>query len=168
MVLRESETGHSGLYPNDIRHHVTHTVHEMIIDSVGCKFINFDEDKGHPRWRWVCRSAWNPSLAHRILRGATCSGKTTLAKHLNCTLPDSVIIHQDVRVSTIHLPSSHAHILFRTLPLYVTLFDLFVRISCPSISPRSSSLCIPFIMFRTGTPHPAPSLGLASSRFYGT
>ncbi|EAU91546.2 hypothetical protein CC1G_02035 [Coprinopsis cinerea okayama7 len=28
--------------------------------------------------------------------GATCSGKTTLAKHLNRILPDSVIIHQDV------------------------------------------------------------------------
>ncbi|KIM45070.1 hypothetical protein M413DRAFT_8407 [Hebeloma cylindrosporum] len=27
--------------------------------------------------------------------GATCSGKTTLAKHLNRILPDSVIIHQD-------------------------------------------------------------------------
>ncbi|TFK25568.1 P-loop containing nucleoside triphosphate hydrolase protein [Coprinopsis marcescibilis] len=27
--------------------------------------------------------------------GATCSGKTTLAKHLNRLLPDSVIIHQD-------------------------------------------------------------------------
>ncbi|KAL0956210.1 hypothetical protein HGRIS_002367 [Hohenbuehelia grisea] len=27
--------------------------------------------------------------------GATCSGKTTLAKHLNKILPDSVIIHQD-------------------------------------------------------------------------
>lgn len=29
--------------------------------------------------------------------GATCSGKTTLAKHLKRILPDSVIIHQDVR-----------------------------------------------------------------------
>ncbi|KAG6857765.1 hypothetical protein H0H87_004181 [Tephrocybe sp. NHM501043] len=28
--------------------------------------------------------------------GATCSGKTTLAKHLKRILPDSVIIHQDV------------------------------------------------------------------------
>ncbi|EDR08894.1 uncharacterized protein LACBIDRAFT_161970, partial [Laccaria bicolor S238N-H82] len=28
--------------------------------------------------------------------GATCSGKTTLAKHINNILPDSVIIHQDV------------------------------------------------------------------------
>ncbi|KIK09315.1 hypothetical protein K443DRAFT_671813 [Laccaria amethystina LaAM-08-1] len=27
--------------------------------------------------------------------GATCSGKTTLAKHINGILPDSVIIHQD-------------------------------------------------------------------------
>ncbi|EEB95308.1 hypothetical protein MPER_05739, partial [Moniliophthora perniciosa FA553] len=27
--------------------------------------------------------------------GATCSGKTTLAKHLNRILPNSVIIHQD-------------------------------------------------------------------------
>lgn len=34
-------------------------------------------------------------------RGATCSGKTTLAKHLNRILPDSVIIHQDVRVWTL-------------------------------------------------------------------
>lgn len=30
--------------------------------------------------------------------GASCSGKTTLAKHLNRILPDSVIIHQDVRI----------------------------------------------------------------------
>jgi nicotinamide/nicotinate riboside kinase len=29
--------------------------------------------------------------------GATCSGKTTLAKHLREILPDSFIIHQDVR-----------------------------------------------------------------------
>lgn len=65
---------------------------------------NFDEDKGHPRRRWVCRLTWNRSPAHRILRGATCSGKTTLAKHLNRILPDSVIIHQDVRISTIRLP----------------------------------------------------------------
>jgi len=36
---------------------------------------------------------------HRVILvgvgGATCSGKTTLAKHLNRILPDSVIIHQD-------------------------------------------------------------------------
>ncbi|KAF7428531.1 ribosylnicotinamide kinase [Pleurotus ostreatus] len=31
--------------------------------------------------------------------GATCSGKTTLAKHLRRILPNSVIIHQDVRYS---------------------------------------------------------------------
>jgi hypothetical protein len=30
--------------------------------------------------------------------GATCSGKTTLAKHLRNILPESFIIHQDVRV----------------------------------------------------------------------
>ena len=30
-------------------------------------------------------------------RGATCSGKTTLAKHLRRILPNSVIVHQDVR-----------------------------------------------------------------------
>ncbi|KAL1740697.1 hypothetical protein HDZ31DRAFT_46976 [Schizophyllum fasciatum] len=31
--------------------------------------------------------------------GATCSGKTTLAKHLKRIIPNSVIIHQDVRIS---------------------------------------------------------------------
>lgn len=31
-------------------------------------------------------------------RGASCSGKTTLAKHLKAILPDSIIIHQDVSV----------------------------------------------------------------------
>ncbi|KAF9047372.1 hypothetical protein BJ165DRAFT_1581582 [Panaeolus papilionaceus] len=36
--------------------------------------------------------------------GATCSGKTTLAKHLNRLLPDSVIIHQDVRFIGLSLP----------------------------------------------------------------
>ena len=36
------------------------------------------------------RFPFNPS------RGATCSGKTTLAKHLNRILPNSFIIHQDV------------------------------------------------------------------------
>lgn len=34
--------------------------------------------------------------SHAIFRGATCSGKTTLAKQLRTILPDSVIIHQDV------------------------------------------------------------------------
>src|SRR6185437_12742895 len=31
-------------------------------------------------------------------RGATCSGKTTLAKHLRSILPGSFIIHQDVSI----------------------------------------------------------------------
>lgn len=36
-------------------------------------------------------------LALYFHRGATCSGKTTLAKHLRNILPGSVILHQDVR-----------------------------------------------------------------------
>ncbi|KAI9510063.1 P-loop containing nucleoside triphosphate hydrolase protein [Russula earlei] len=36
--------------------------------------------------------------------GATCSGKTTLAKHLHNILPDSFIIHQDVRAPEVQLP----------------------------------------------------------------
>ena len=44
----------------------------------------------------------NPPSAYLFTaRGATCSGKTTLAKHLNRILPDSVIIHQDVCYSAI-------------------------------------------------------------------
>src|SRR4051812_4463194 len=34
-----------------------------------------------------------------ISSGATCSGKTTLAKHLKRLIPDSFIIHQDVSCS---------------------------------------------------------------------
>ena len=41
------------------------------------------------------------SLSSSVFRGATCSGKTTLAMHLNRILPDSIIIHQDVRFSTV-------------------------------------------------------------------
>ncbi|EKM80775.1 hypothetical protein AGABI1DRAFT_105715 [Agaricus bisporus var. burnettii JB137-S8] len=39
--------------------------------------------------------------------GATCSGKTTLAKHLRCILPDSVIIHQDDFAPPQHLVPIH-------------------------------------------------------------
>ena len=42
-------------------------------------------------------------------RGATCSGKTTLAKYLRKLLPGSTIIHQDVRTK------SHLHSNLRTL-----------------------------------------------------
>lgn len=38
-------------------------------------------------------------MATRLNRGATCSGKTTLAKHLRNCLQGSFIIHQDVSSS---------------------------------------------------------------------
>lgn len=36
-----------------------------------------------------------PRVVIIAVGGATCSGKTTLAKHLNQILPGSVILHQD-------------------------------------------------------------------------
>ncbi|KAG2358907.1 hypothetical protein BDR07DRAFT_1293527 [Suillus spraguei] len=45
------------------------------------------------------------------LGGATCSGKTTLAKHLKTILPNSVIVHQDVAVAQPEelLPVKHGY-----------------------------------------------------------
>ncbi|KAG0702970.1 hypothetical protein DFH29DRAFT_1044387 [Suillus ampliporus] len=45
------------------------------------------------------------------LGGATCSGKTTLAKHLKNILPNSVIVHQDVAVAQPEevLPINHGY-----------------------------------------------------------
>ncbi|KAG1799849.1 uncharacterized protein HD556DRAFT_1430558 [Suillus plorans] len=45
------------------------------------------------------------------LGGATCSGKTTLAKHLKNILPNSVIVHQDVAVAQPEelLPIKHGY-----------------------------------------------------------
>lgn len=53
-------------------------------------------------------------------RGATCSGKTTLAKHLRSVLPDSVIIHQDVRVLVYYENGLAKRVRDRTLPPYVS------------------------------------------------
>ena len=58
-------------------------------------------------------------LAHMVMfSGATCSGKTTLAKHLNRILPDSLIIHQDVCCSSVTTMWRLSY-LVRTSLLYV-------------------------------------------------
>lgn len=61
-------------------------------------------------------------------RGATCSGKTTLARFLQACLPDSIIIHQDVSLSiNISLTVTYA----TNLTPIIRTSILFVHIQIP-------------------------------------
>lgn len=52
-------------------------------------------------------NTWPYYIISQRRRGATCSGKTTLAKHLRRILPNSVIVHQDVRIYAIIVRPEH-------------------------------------------------------------
>jgi hypothetical protein len=97
------------------------------------------------------KPALGKSLSHltNIRRsGATCSGKTTLAKHLHNLLPNSFIIHQDVTVVPIPLqtpystpadPLAHAAgLCFGTLPSrpqpHTTSVTYFARALSPAFT----------------------------------
>jgi energy-coupling factor transporter ATP-binding protein EcfA2 len=90
-----------------------------------------------------------------VFRGATCSGKTTLAKHLNGILPDSVIIHQDVCYSADHnlfWPNLTPNQDFAPVCIQKMQHSLISISYCPFFpSLKSSCLSIPFTMSRIGT-----------------
>ena len=110
--------------------------------------------------------ALGKSLSHltNIRRsGATCSGKTTLAKHLHNLLPNSFLIHQDVTVvltllqppySTPADPLAHAAgLCFGTLPSHAqphTSVAYFARALSPihgPLLPRSLAPSSPYYPF---------------------
>jgi hypothetical protein len=66
---------------------------------VGIGYVNRDCTRTHA-YTHICAQAHVSNLTQFLSyfrrSGATCSGKTTLAKHLHNILPDSFIIHQDV------------------------------------------------------------------------
>ena len=88
-----------------------------------------------------------------VFRGATCSGKTTLCVHLNKILPDSFIIHQDVRCSAVDYNLTVSY-LFRTLILCVCrkwnhLWNPSDSVAFPSLKTRCLSILFTITRMRT-------------------